>query len=222
MMRATLLAILLVAPVAGAAEAPASLAPTAPTMMPAAPVPPPVPPAGAALPAMSFESSLISDELLQALKATAPLSRMDKELVGSPLRLVVSHTMRPTAGGNAVGFLSAILSGSTLGLLPVVSNDRLVVRYDVMLNGKSITSYSFERTATRAQNIWVAGHDGYGELGKSGADWVKSTAAEVAAKLAVDPALLAVRDEVAFYFPADASRPASVSNTPSAEPWETR
>ena len=56
-------------------------------------------------------------------------------------------------------------------------------------------------TATRAQNLWTAGADGYGGLDKAGMEWVKSTAAEVAAKLPHDPALGEVREEIDFYFP---------------------
>ena len=159
------------------------------------------PPAIAPLPSMKFISSVASDELLAALKAEPALSALDKDLPGSPLALIVTHTLRPTAGGQVGGFLSAVLSGSTLGLIPLVTNDRLVIRYEVLLNGKSVATYSFERTATRAQNLWSAGADGYGGLGKAGMEWLKSTAPEVAAKLVADPALRSVRDEIEFYFP---------------------
>ena len=165
--------------------------------VPAAPV--------AALPPMEFVSSVARDELLTALKADPAFASLDKDLVGSPLTLMVTHTLRPTAGGQAAGLLSAVLSGSTLGIIPIVSNERFVIKYEVLLNGKTVTSYSFERTATRAQNLWTAGNDGYGGLGKAGMEWAKSTAAEAAAKVAKDPALLAVRDEINFYFP---SKPA--------------
>jgi hypothetical protein len=158
-------------------------------------------PAVSALPAMYFLGTVASDELYDALRKNPAFSTLDKELVGSPLTLMVTHTLRPTAGGQAAGLLSAVLSGSTLGLIPIVSNERLVVKYEVLLNGKPVTSYSFERTATRAQNLWTAGADGYGGLGKAGLEWVKSTTAEAAAKIASDPALLAVRDEIEFYFP---------------------
>jgi hypothetical protein len=192
MIRESALALLLLLPVAAMAADPA---------MPATATPAATTPQTVALPPMKFYSSVAADELLLALQAEPALASLDKELPGSPLALVVTHTLRPTAGGVATGFLSAVLSGSTLGLIPLVTNDRLVVRYEVMLNGKAVTSYSFERTATRAQNLWTAGADGYGGLGKAGMEWVKSTAAEVAAKLPHDPALGEVREEIDFYFP---------------------
>ena len=61
----------------------------------------------------------------------------------------------------------------------------------------------FEKSSTRAINLW-AGAGAYDGLGKGAFEWVKSTATEAAAKLAVDPALIAVRDEIDFYFPGQA------------------
>ncbi len=167
--------------------------------------------AAVVLPPMKFFASVAGDDVLAAFKADPAFAALDKELAGSPLALVVTHTVRPTAAGTAAGLLSAVLSGGTLGILPMVSNDRLVVRYEVMLNGKTVTSYTFERTATRAQNLWTAGNDGTGGLGKGGVEWVKSTAAEVATKLARDPAMLAVRDEMEFYFPSTGAKSASMA-----------
>lgn len=177
--------------------------------LPAPPPAPPAPPAtlaaavpADALPQMHFVSSIAGEEVFKALKAEPALAALDKEMVGSPLTLLVTHTVRPTAGGTAAGLLSAVLSGGSLGIIPMVTNDRFVVKYEVWLNGKPLTSYSFERTATRAVSIWAAGTDKYAGLGKSGFEWLQSTAGEAATKLARDPALLSVRREVDFYFPA--------------------
>ncbi|HEY5849541.1 MAG TPA: hypothetical protein VIT62_02055 [Lysobacter sp.] len=177
---------------------PVAVAPAKPVPAPVAPTPPQK---VATLPPMKFLSSLAGDEVFTVLKAEPALSALDKELAGSPLSLIVTHTVRPTAGGTAAGLLSAVLSGSTLGIIPVVTNDRLVIRYEVLLNGKTVTTYNFERTATRAQNLWTMGTQGDDGLGKAGLEWLKTTATEVAAKLPNDPAMLAVRDEIDFYFP---------------------
>lgn len=154
-----------------------------------------------ALPPMYFLSTVAQDDLLAGLKANPALSALDAELVGSPLMLIVTHTVRPAAGAQTAGMLSAILSGSTLGLFPVVSKETLVVRYEVRLNGKDIASYSFEYTGSRSINIWADGGDEYEGLGKAGLEWVKSTAPEAAAKLARDPAIQRAREEIDFYFP---------------------
>lgn len=194
----------------GAAGSAASTASATPAPV-AAPAPAPAPAetapatrAAGALPPMYFLSSVLQDELFAALKADPGFAALDKELVGSPLTLIVTHTLRPTAGGQAAGLLSAVLAGSTLGLIPVVSSERLVLKYEVRLNGRALASYSFERTAARAQNMWMAGSGSDGGLGKAGVEWAKSTAAEAAAKLAKDPAILAVSRDIDFYFPATA------------------
>lgn len=180
------------APVASAPAMPASVAPasvaTAPTV---------VAPKAGALPPMRFLASVAEEEIYTGLKADPNFAALDKELVGSPLSLMVTHTMRPTAGGMAAGLLSAVLAGGSLGLIPVVSSERMVIKYDVMLNGRPLTSYSFERTAARAQNLWTVDAG----IGKAGMEWVKSTVPDAAAKIAKDPAVLALRQEMDFYFP---------------------
>lgn len=208
MIRESMLALLLLPLHAMAAE-PAVSAATPAIPAPIAVAAPATPSTATALPPMKFLASVAEDDILGALKADPAFANLDKELAGSPLTLVVTHTVRPTAAGTAAGLLSAVLSGGTLGILPMVSNDRLVVRYEVMLNGKTVTTHTFERTATRAQSIWTAGADGTGGLGKGGLEWVKSTAAEVAAKIRQDPAMLAVRDEIEFYFPPAATATAA-------------
>lgn len=193
------------------AQAPAAAAVPAPAAVNAATVPASADPA--ALPPMMFVTSLSEDDVYNAFKSTPAFAGIDKELYGSPLRLVVTHTNLPTPGGQAAGVFTALLSGSTLGLIPIVSNERLVVRYEVMLNGKVVANCSFERKSTRAFSLWSS-PTAYSGLGKDGIAWVKTTASEAAAKLATDPALIALRDEIRFYFP-------EVKSVASASPSTT-
>lgn len=150
------------------------------------------------LPPMRYITSLAGDEVFNTLKANPAFQMLDKELPGSPLSMLVTHTVRPTPGGQAAGLLTAILSGSTLGLIPIVSSERMVLRYEVLLHGKSVATYQFERKAAKASNLWTmdAGLD------KASLAWVKETAGEVATKAARDPALRALQQEIAYYFPA--------------------
>ncbi|QQP97623.1 hypothetical protein [Lysobacter enzymogenes] len=183
-----------------AAPAPAASAPAVPaSATPASAASAVVAPKAGALPPMRFLASVAEEEIYAGLKADPNFAALDKELVGSPLSLMVTHTMRPTAGGMAAGLLSAVLAGGSLGLIPVVSSERMVIKYDLMLNGRPLTSYSFERTAARAQNLWTVDAG----IGKAGMEWVKSTVPEAAAKIAKDPAVLALRQEMDFYFPPD-------------------
>ena len=96
--------------------------------------------------------------------------------------------------------MSAIWAGSTLGLLPVVTNNNLVLTYEVRVNGKELARYDFERSFTRAINIWAEKNDPTYGLGAEGFEWVKSTVTEFTTKAAQDPNLLALAREYSFYF----------------------
>ena len=151
-----------------------------------------------ALPAMSFYGSIASDELFDLVKKSGQFARIDKELFGSPLSLRVIHTLQPTTGGKATGLLSAIFTGGTLGLIPMVTNNQLVVTYEVRVHGRELVSYSYARTFTRAVNIW-AKDETYG-LGKDGLEWLKSTAADFTTAAAKDEKLAGLKKEYERYF----------------------
>ena len=142
----------------------------------------PVP--ASALPAMSFYGSIADDELFDLVKKSDQFARLDKELFGSPLHLRVMHALQPTASGKATGLLSAIFTGGTLGLIPAVTNNSLMVTYEVRVHGRELVSYSYQRTFTRAVNIWAK--DETHGLGKEGLEWLKSTATEFTTAAAID------------------------------------
>ncbi len=154
-----------------------------------------------ALPAMNFHSTIAGRELYALIKAHATFARLDDRLIGSPIVLRVSHSLRPTAGGNAAGLVSAIWSGGTPGLLPMVTNNSFVVTYEVRVQGKDVASYSFRRRLTRAIDIRAQDDATYG-LGKEGLEWLKSTVGEFTAAASRDPALAALQREYDAYFAA--------------------
>ena len=176
----------------GAEPAPTSVA--APAHVPPATAPTPA----SALPAMSFYGSIADDELFDLVRKSDQFARLDKELIGSPLQLRVMHTLQPTASGKATGLLSAIFTGGTLGLIPAVTNNSLMVTYEVRVHGRELVSYSFQRTFTRAVNVWAK--DETHGLGKEGLEWLKSTATEFTTAAAIDPKLASLKKEYERYF----------------------
>lgn len=162
--------------------------------------PAPAPAPSDALPPMNFYASVAANELFQRIKEAPAFARVEKELVGSPIQLRVTHSLQPTAGGQAAGLLSAIWAGGTLGLLPVVTNNNFVLSYEIRVNGQEIARYDFSRSFTRAVNIWMEKNDPTYGLGEDGLEWAKSTAVEFAAKAAQDPAVIALAREYAFFF----------------------
>ena len=180
------------------------------TSPPADSSPKPVPsvaPAARAYPPMLFASSVAVDEIYELLKARPGFEHLDKETSGTPLYLLVTHSVRPTSGGAAAGMVTGLLAATTLGLIPTVTNEEFVVRYEVWLQGRPISSYSFTRTKTRASNMWSGASAEHHGLGREGLEWIKSTVDEFAAKLAADPELARVQADIDYYFPAPAVAP---------------
>ena len=180
-------------------EAPAVVTPAdqAPVMQTAAAPPPP---ASNALPPMKFIASVAEDELYQGVKSVPAFSQLDKDLVGSQIVVVVTHGFKPTAAGQATGFLSALVSGSTLGLIPMVTNNSLVLTYEIRVNGDDIVRRDYERSFTRVQNIWANKDDPTHGLGEEGLEWARTTSAQFAAEAAADPAVLELATEYRYYF----------------------
>jgi len=194
------------APVATPAPAPATT-PTAPSVASPADAPTVIqtvveaaPPASNALPPMKFIASVAEDELYQGVKSVPAFSQLDKDLVGSQIVVVVTHGFKPTAAGQATGFLSALVSGSTLGLIPLVTNNSLVLTYEIRVNGDDIVRRDYERSFTRVQNIWANKDDPTHGLGEEGLEWARTTSAQFATEASTDPAVLELATEYRYYF----------------------
>ncbi|MBP6513633.1 MAG: hypothetical protein KA224_00515 [Steroidobacteraceae bacterium] len=168
-------------------------------------VPAPVPaPAASVLPPVRYAGTVAGDELFNLIQANPRFAKLSKDLPGSPLMLRVTHSFEMTAGGKAAGLTSAILAGSTLGLLPVVTNNDVAITYEFVVNGVPLSTWVYRRNFTRSQNIFATDTT-YG-LGKEGLAWARSTVNEFLAAAAGDAALAALVEEYGFYFPA---KPAS-------------
>ena len=192
------------APAAATTPAPAPAASAGvPVQVPVAEAPPPpapAPPPANALPPMKFIASVAEDELYQGVKSVPAFSQLDKELVGSQIVVVVTHGFKPTAAGQATGFLSALVSGSTLGLIPLVTNNSLVLTYEIRVNGDDIVRRDYERSFTRVQNIWANKDDPTHGLGEEGLEWARTTSAQFATEASTDPAVLELATEYRYYF----------------------
>ncbi|QSX29891.1 hypothetical protein JYB88_17185 [Shewanella cyperi] len=150
------------------------------------------------LPAVLYISSIDSDELYTKLKETPALKLMDKENVGNPLRLVVNYKYETTAGGEAAGFTSALLAGSSLGILPVVTNSDLVLTYELRVHGELLTSVSYRENFTKAQNMYS--NQGLYTLDKDSMAWVMTTVDKFAADIQSNPELKQLIEEYNYYF----------------------
>jgi hypothetical protein len=157
-----------------------------------------------ALPSMGFAATIAADELYDALRKSPTLAALDKEKVGSPVTVRVSLEFGRT--GSASNMASAILTLSTLGLLPAVNNRDLIVTYDLVVNGSILTSYSYEKKITRVFNMYST--DRTHGLGDDGLAWLVSTAGQFAADLARDANYANLLLEYHYYYDAPPAKPA--------------
>lgn len=158
----------------------------------------PTPPANA-LPPTMFASEVAGDELLNLLRANPRFAQVSKDVVGSPIAIRVSQTFELTAGGTASAFASALLAGSSLGILPMVSNSDHVITYEVVVNGAVLAAYPFKHNFTRVESIYAGTDTTYG-LGTEGLAWAKGTVAQFIDATAQDARLAALLEEYRFYF----------------------
>jgi hypothetical protein len=95
-------------------------------------------------------------------------------------------------------------------MIPIVESNALVVKYEVIVAGRTIAERSYQRKVTRAMNMWAAGKDGTYGLGKDGYGWLLATAGQFTADAADDQALRALAREYEQYFGArhEAANPA--------------
>jgi hypothetical protein len=150
------------------------------------------------LPPVQYYGTVAGDEIYNILKADPMFGKLDKDLIGCPIVLRVTHSFVMTTGGKATGLASAIWSGSTLGLLPVVTNNDLLITYEFVVNGTVLSTHAYQRNFTRAVNIW-ANDTTYG-LGKDGLEWAKGTATQFVAEAATDPKVGDLVTEYQYYF----------------------
>ena len=149
-------------------------------------------------PDMQFYTTFDSKSLYQKLKDIPKFDKLNEENYGSPILLTVYYNVEKTAGGQAAAMTSAILSGSTLGLIPIVTNNDLVITYAIKVHGTVVSEFEFRKNLTQATNIWV--NQRQGVLNNEAMEWVLSTTKEFVEKLSNDSKFGALVSEYDFYF----------------------
>jgi hypothetical protein len=150
------------------------------------------------LPSWQFASTVVADDLYDALKATPTFASLDKEKLGSPVAIRVSHMFGHTSKGTASEIASALLAGGTLGLLPAFSNRDLTLTYEILVNGSVLLSYQYSKNLTRVFNLHST--DKTHGLGAEGVAWVTGTAGQFAADVARDPKFAELQAEYRYYY----------------------
>jgi acyl-CoA synthetase (AMP-forming)/AMP-acid ligase II len=81
---------------------------------------------------------------------------LDEKAVGLPIGVRVLKGYRTKQDGTQ--FTTMMLSASTLGIIPVVSNKEFKVRYDIFVQGKSIAQFEYMMDSTDVNNIWTSSY----------------------------------------------------------------
>ena len=107
---------------------------------------------GGLYPPVLFQTNVDDPSFKAAFEKFKAFEALDDNAVGLPIGVLVRKNLRMKS--DAKGISSILLSASTLGLVPVMSNKEFSVRYDIFLQGKSIANYSYEMTTGDVENLW--------------------------------------------------------------------
>lgn len=111
---------------------------------------------GATYPPVFFVTNVEDEAIKTQLLSYQAFTELDEKAVGLPigLRIVKGHRTKQ----DGTQFSSLMLSASTLGIIPVVSNTEFKVRYDVFVQGKSIETFEYVMDSTDVDNFWTAAY----------------------------------------------------------------
>lgn len=114
---------------------------------------------GQAYPPVFFVTNIEDEEIKSMMEKYQAFMALDEDAVGLPIGVRVLKGHRTKQDGTQ--FSSLMLSASTLGIIPVVSNTEFKVRYDVFVQGKSIETFEYVMDSTDVDNFWTAAYKDY-------------------------------------------------------------
>lgn len=111
---------------------------------------------GEIYPPVFFVTNVENGAFTEKLRTYAAFENLDEKAVGLPIGVRILKGHRTKQDGTQ--FSSLMLSASTLGIIPVVSNTEFKVRYDVFVQGKSIAEFEYAMDSTDVDNMWTAAY----------------------------------------------------------------
>ena len=142
-----------------------------------------------------FDEGNLKDELSQITF----LSDLDENYDDSPIALIVSLVNRDRSLEGAVGFTSLMITSGTLGLVPVVTNNDLIVRYELILHGSVISRHEFAENFRGADMIWDNGPN-EPALTEAMMAWISSTVPLLKEAYDNDEGLAQLTRDYNYYF----------------------
>lgn len=156
-------------------------------------------PTNVVLPPMRFATTLKHETLIDEIKAYPAFANIDNKNLGAPILLRVTHTWRATAGGDAAGVASGLLAGSSLGILPVVTNRDMVITYEILVHGTQIAAFEFVENFTSTVSIYSE-QARTGALSESEKAWLADTLRQFDAQVQHHEGVRELLGEYQYYF----------------------
>ncbi|MFD2165624.1 hypothetical protein ACFSJY_05045 [Thalassotalea euphylliae] len=153
--------------------------------------------AASPIPAMKYVSNVDDEHSFDVLKSNNAWKNLDKELHGSPFLLVAYMETQETNGGSAAVATSALFSAATLGIIPIVNNNDIVLTFRIRLNNSTVTEHIYTHNVTDANSIWAGPNR---ELNKETKEWLKKSTEKFVSDISTDDQLAEVLKEYEFYF----------------------
>ncbi len=108
---------------------------------------------GKLYPPVFFKTNVTALPIKEKLESYNAFTKLDEEAVGSPIRVLALNGAQRKQ--DAAGFSSAMLSITTLGIIPIVSSKVYRVLYVVVVGDEVISSHHYEMTSSEVQNLWT-------------------------------------------------------------------
>ncbi len=103
-------------------------------------------------PPLMLKANFALDEFEEKLKNYQAFQSVSSNMPGRPIKLRILRGIfeKQDASRATSGLLAAV----TLGLVPVVSNQVFLVRYDLLIRNESVASFEYELPMTDVSNMW--------------------------------------------------------------------
>ena len=148
------------------------------------------------LPIFSNNSG-VDSALLEKIEKLPFFTDLSRSYYGSPYTLTIRIGDHSTQGGTAAELTSIILAGSTLGVVPVVSNSDVTITYEIWVNRRTYVEYGFTKNFSDVDAFWALDQT---EMDPDVLEWALTTVDEMAAMIDKDPKIAALIEKHEQYY----------------------
>lgn len=150
-----------------------------------------------------LNSGQFEDAFYEKLNEVDLFNDLNKENIGSPYYLSIYFADQATAGGTAAEATSVLLAASTLGIIPIVSNEDKTLRFEIWLNRRTYTTYEYTANFSDVSNMWTEGSRAAKIMDPKILKWALGIIDQLKLDIAADPKIALLKSEHQFYFQAE-------------------